>query len=68
MTWVRSRTGGRRLGVKRGLDHVAKKGGKAGFPRKEIQPCEHLEKETGTSFDKVLTDMNRIILQFNQRK
>ena len=51
----RSRTGGHHLGVKRGLDHVAKKGGKAGFPRKEIRPCERPEKETGTSLDKVLT-------------
>ena len=48
MIQVRSRTGGHRLGIKRGLDHVAKKGGKVGFPR-------HPEKEMGASFDEVLT-------------
>ena len=68
MIQARSRTGGRCLGVKQGLDHVAKKGGKVGFPRKGIQPYGRPEKETGTLLDEVLTDMNRIILQFNQRK
>ena len=55
MIRARSRTGGCSLGVERGLDHVAKKGGKAGFPRKGIQPCDCPEKETGTSLDEVLT-------------
>ena len=34
---------------------MAKKGGKVGFPRKEIRPCECPKKGTGTLLDEVLT-------------
>ena len=55
MIRARSRTGGHHLGIEQGLDHVAKKGSKVGFPRKETQPCECPKKGTGTLLDEVLT-------------